>query len=36
MKAPIAGQAATLEIIAIHFGDQQFCIKTRSIWEGRG
>jgi purine-binding chemotaxis protein CheW len=27
---------ATLEIIAVHRGDQQFCIKTISIREIRG
>jgi purine-binding chemotaxis protein CheW len=36
MKAPIAVQGATLEIIAFHLGGQQFCIKTTSIREIRG
>ncbi|WHO20792.1 chemotaxis protein CheW [Agrobacterium tumefaciens] len=33
MAAP---QASTLEIIAFHLGDQQFCIRTTSIREIRG
>ncbi|WFU12209.1 chemotaxis protein CheW (plasmid) [Rhizobium sp. CB3090] len=33
--ASIQGQATTLEIIAFHLGDQQFCIKTTSIREIR-
>jgi len=38
MKGASAAQVhgATLEIIAVHPGDQQFCIKTISIREIRG
>ncbi|MGV2114403.1 chemotaxis protein CheW [Agrobacterium salinitolerans] len=34
--SPVASQAAAMEIIAFHLGDQQFCIKTTSIREIRG
>ncbi len=38
MTAPAsaASQATTIEIIAFHLGDQQFCIRTTSIREIRG
>ncbi|MBG0511599.1 purine-binding chemotaxis protein CheW [Agrobacterium sp. MOPV5] len=36
MTATASALATTLEIIAFHLGDQQFCIKTTSIREIRG